>query len=160
MPNGKPVNAPTYTGRIITTIQKAKEVKPLVERLITLAKKALPHQAAAEKFATNAERNTEAWKKWRESDQWQEWNAAISPAVNARRQAFSILRDKEAVELLFDKVAPRFVDRTGGYTRVMRLAVPRLGDNGTRAILEFVGNHDRVTQTSQAPSFANDDSDQ
>ncbi len=160
MPNGKPVNAPTYKGRIITTIQKAKEVKPLVERLITLAKKALPHQAAAEKLNTNAERNTEAWKKWRESDQWQQWNAAISPAVNARRQAFAILRDKEAVELLFDVVAPRFVDRTGGYTRVMRLAVPRLGDNGTRAILEFVGNHDRVTQTSQAPSFASDDSDE
>ncbi len=159
MPNGKPVNPPTYKGRIITTIQKAKEVKPLVEKCITIAKKALPHQTEADQYATDAERNTEAWKTWRDSDQYQKWNAAIAPVVNARRRAFSLLRDKEAVELLFDEVAPRFVDRPGGYTRVMRLATPRLGDNGTRAILEFVGVHDRVTQTSQAPAFVNDEAE-
>ena len=51
----------------------------------------------------------------------------------------------------FDEVAPRFADRPGGYTRIMRLAKPRLGDAGTRAILEFVGVRDRVVQKAQAP---------
>lgn len=157
MPNGKPVNAPAFQGRIITTIQKAKEVKPLVEKCITIAKKSMAAQAEADKFATTAERNTAAWKQWKESDQYKQWSAAIAPVVNARRRAFSMLRDKEAVQILFDKVAPRFVDRPGGYTRVMRLATPRLGDNGTRAILEFVGKQDRITQSAQAPAFASDD---
>ena len=46
---------------------------------------------------------------------------------------------KQAVSVLFEEVAPRFADRDGGYTRILRLAKPRLGDAGTRAILEFVG---------------------
>ena len=40
-------------------------------------------------------------------------------------------------------MGPRFADRPGGYTRVLRLAKPRLGDAGIRAILEFVGTHER-----------------
>lgn len=155
--DGRPVNPPQYQGRIITTLEKAKEVKPIVEKCITIAKKALPFQAAAEEFATDAERNTEAWKNWRDGESWQKWNAAMAPAINARRRVFAMLRDKEAVQILFDEVAPRFTERPGGYCRVMRLATPRLGDNGTRAILEFVGTHDRVAQTSQQPAFVNDD---
>ena len=50
-------------------------------------------------------------------------------------------------------VAPRFADRPGGYTRIVRLAKPRLGDAGTRAILEFVGVRDRVVQRSVRPTF-------
>lgn len=152
------VNPPTHKGRIVTTIQKAKEVKPLVEKCITIACKAIPHEREAEKFATSAERNTSEWKTWRESENHQKWVAAMAPAVNARRRVFSMLRDKEAVAILFGDVAPRFEGRPGGYTRVMRLAKPRLGDNGTRAILEFVGKHDRVAAASAPkPSFASDD---
>ena len=81
----------------------------------------------------------------------------MAPAVTARRRVFAMLRDKEAVEILFDDVAHRFVDRPGGYTRVLRLAEPRLGDAGTQAILEFVGVHDRVSQVSQKPAFVDDD---
>ncbi|MEM6364885.1 MAG: 50S ribosomal protein L17, partial [Planctomycetota bacterium] len=47
-------------------------------------------------------------------------------------------------------------DRPGGYTRIMRLAMPRLGDNGTRAILEFVGQNDRVSQKATKPAFESD----
>jgi large subunit ribosomal protein L17 len=54
---------------------------------------------------------------------------------------------------LFDEVAPRFTDRPGGYTRILRLAKPRLGDAGERAILEFVGVRDRVVQKSVRPTF-------
>ena len=151
------VNPPAYKGRVVTTIQKAKEVRPLVEKCITIAKKAIPHEQAAAEFDTDADRNSEAWKKWREGDQWQKWNAAMAPAITARRRVFSLLRDKEAVEILFDDVAERFEDRPGGYTRVLRLATPRLGDAGTRAILEFVGVHDHVAQASQKPAFVDDD---
>ena len=151
------VNPPTHKGRIVTTLQKAKEVKPLVEKCITLACKAIPHEREADKFATSAERNTSEWKTWRESENHGKWVAAMAPAVNARRRVYSMLRDKEAVSILFGDVAPRFEDRPGGYTRVMRLAKPRLGDNGTRAILEFVGKHDRVAAApAPKPSFASD----
>ncbi len=71
----------------------------------------------------------------------------------ARRRALRLLGDKQAVRILFEEIAPRFADRDGGYTRVLRLAKPRLGDAGTRAILEFVGVRDRVTQRALAPRF-------
>jgi large subunit ribosomal protein L17 len=64
-----------------------------------------------------------------------------------------MLGDKEAVRILFDKVAPRFADRPGGYTRILRLAKPRVGDAGTRAMLEFVGKNDRVSKKAAKPSF-------
>lgn len=85
--------------RIITTVQKAKTVKPFVEKLVTLSKEASQHN---------------------------------------RRRAFAKLRDKEAVQKLFDVLGPRFKQRPGGYCRVLKLSKPRLGDNGERAILEFV----------------------
>jgi len=85
--------------RIITTVQKAKAVKPFIEKMVTLSKEATQHN---------------------------------------RRRAFAQLRDKEAVGKLFDVLGPRFKDRPGGYCRILKLAKPRLGDNGQRAILEFV----------------------
>ena len=149
------VKPPKYKGRITTTLHKAKEVRPLVEKCITLAKKALPHMEAAEKLNTTAERGTDAWKQWREGEGWQKWNAAIAPAINYRRRAFALLGDKEAVSILFEDVAPRFVDRDGGYTRILKLAGVRLGDAGVQGILEFVGKNDRVKAKSAVkPAFA------
>lgn len=85
--------------RIITTIQKAKTVKPFVEKLVTLSK---------------------------------------NPSQHNRRRVFAKVRDKEMTQKLFDVLGPRFLDRPGGYCRILRLSKPRLGDNGERAILEFV----------------------
>ena len=96
--------------RIITTLPKAKAVKPFIEKLITLAK---------------------------------------DPSQHNRRRAFSKLRDKEATQKLFDVLGPRFLERPGGYCRILKLAKRRLGDGGERAILEFVV---RTPSESATPS--------
>jgi len=147
---------PKVKGRIVTTLAKAKEVQPLVERCISIARRALPHQDAADRLEPDADRGTQEWHAWRESPQWQEWNQTVAPVVAARRRALRLLGNKEAVQILFEDVAPRFENRSGGYTRVMRLANPRLGDAGPRAILEFVGVRDRVRRESIRPSFDED----
>ena len=72
--------------RIITTVPKAKAIKPMVEKLVTLAKE---------------------------------------PTLHHRRLAFARLRDKEAVQKLFDVLGPRFKERPGGYCRILKLAKPR-----------------------------------
>lgn len=152
-------NRPKVMGRIITTISKAKEVRPLVEKCITIAKKSRLAERAAAEHATSAARNSEQWKQWRQSEKWKAWNAAIAPAVAGRRRCLQLLQDKKAVLALFDEVADRFADRPGGYTRIVRLAKPRLGDAGTRAILELVGVRDRVVQRSQKPAFEDSPAD-
>ena len=146
-------NPPKVKGRVTTTLQKAKEVRPLVEKCITIARRSLQHEQAAEPFATSAQRGSAEYREWRHGPQWQEWCKARAPLVAAQRRAFQLLGDKQAVAVLFEQIAPRFIDRPGGYTRVLRLAKPRLGDAGTRAILEFVGQHDRVAVASERPDF-------
>jgi large subunit ribosomal protein L17 len=148
--------APKVKGRIITTVQKAKEVRPLVEKCITIARAAQESLTDANKLGSQADRNSDEWRKWRKSKQWQQWAAAMAPVVKARRRVIRLLGDKQAAKICFEVVAPRFLDRTGGYTRIMRLATPRLGDAGTRAILEFVGVRDRATKRAPAPKFENE----
>ncbi len=146
-------NKPKIKGRIITTIQKAKEVRPLVERVVTIAIRALPQLEAAARLEPQGERNSEAWKKWRNGPGWAEWSKANAPVLAARRRMVQLLGNKQAVQILFSDIAPRFSDRPGGYTRVLRLAKPRLGDAGVRAILEFVGTHDRKRRKAAKPAF-------
>lgn len=130
----------------------------MVEKCITIAKKSLPHAEAAEQYACSADRGSEEYKAWRKSDKWRKWAEHRAPVVTAQRRIVQMIGDKQATAILFDTIAERFVDRDGGYTRVVRLAIPRLGDAGTRAILELVGKNDRVAKKAQRPSFA-DDSD-
>lgn len=148
-----PINPPKIKGRIMTTLQKAKEVRSLVEKCITLAKKAVAAQADADALASKDEKGSTGWTKWRDGEGWQKWSAANAPVLTARRRLISILADENAVNILMSKIAPRFADRPGGYTRVLRLAERRLGDAGQKAIIELVGKHDRVVATATAPSF-------
>jgi large subunit ribosomal protein L17 len=111
-------------GQITTTKPKAKAVQPFVEKLVTLAKRGDLH---------------------------------------ARRQAVSALQDREQVfvrnggqdpdndievaeqtviQKLFAEIGPRYKDRTGGYTRIIKLANHRIGDGGDLVILQLVGDAD------------------
>lgn len=144
---------PKVPGRIITTVAKAKEVRPLVERCVTIAKRAQAPLDEADRLAPAGDRGSSEWKSWRNGEQYAEWNRAMAPALAARRRLVQLLGSKEAANILIEQIAPRFVDRPGGYTRVVKLATPRLGDAGPRAILEFVGQNDRAAKKSQRPTF-------
>lgn len=98
-------------GRIKTTRSKADYVRGHAERLITLAKRGL---AKAEETGNEA------------------------AAVHARRVVASRLNNNRVlVQKLFDEIAPRYMERPGGYTRIYRLG-PRKGDNAEMAIIELV----------------------
>lgn len=84
--------------RITTTDCRAKEVRIVAEKMITLGKRGDLH---------------------------------------ARRQALSVIFDKKVVAKLFDRLAPRFQERAGGYTRIIKVG-NRLGDNAPVSIIEFV----------------------
>jgi large subunit ribosomal protein L17 len=95
--------------RIQTTMPKAKELRPFVERLITIAKRGV---AAGE---------------------------ANGKALHARRMVLADIPDKDIVGKLFDDLAPRFADRPGGYTRILRVGFRR-GDAAEVAQVELVGS--------------------
>ena len=84
--------------RIRTTVAKAKELRPFVEKLVTLGNR---------------------------------------DSLHARRRALSILSSKTVVRRLFSDVSPRFSERPGGYTRILKLG-PRQGDGAPMAFIEFV----------------------
>jgi large subunit ribosomal protein L17 len=138
------VGQPKVAGRIVTTVPKAKELRPIVEKLVTMARKARKISDSAAEFSTQAERGTDAWKAWRESEAGKNWVKVTAPALALRRRAFSELRDAVAVDILFSELAAKFADRTGGYTRIVRLAGVRLGDAAQKCFIEFVGENDRV----------------
>ena len=77
-------NAPKIPGRIVTTLHKAKEVRALVEKCITIAVKGLAGEAGAVEFESKAERGSEEWKAWRKSEMWRKWADARSPGITAR----------------------------------------------------------------------------
>ena len=153
---------PAVPGRIKTTMAKAKEVQPFVERLITIARRTLIHERASEEFQSDSNEVPD-----KSSSEWQEWAAARAPVVAARRRVQALLGggdpdSKKAVDVLFSTLAPRFEFRAGGYTRVLRSAQRRLGDGGATAILEFVGD-DEVSmvlpETASAVSDSESDSE-
>jgi len=71
-----------------------------------------------------------------------------------RRRVFDQLRDKQATAKMFDVIGPRFATRPGGYCRILRLSKNRLGDNGQRALLEFVERTPKEGAAPEAPAAA------
>ncbi|MDA7579296.1 50S ribosomal protein L17 [Alphaproteobacteria bacterium] len=97
--------------QIVTTLPKAKTMKPIVDKLITLGKKG---------------------------------------SLHARRQAFSKLRDENMVTKLFGTLAPRYADRNGGYTRVLKAGY-RYGDTAAMAVIELVDRDEDARGKDSGP---------
>jgi large subunit ribosomal protein L17 len=139
----EPINAKA-AGRIRTTIEKAKEVRPFVEHLVTIAVKAKRAAGDAGNLVCSHARGSDEWKAWRKTEAGQTWLTAQAKYIQRQRQLFDVLRSRRVVSLLIDQVAPRFMDRPGGYTRVVRIAKRRLADGARLAYLEFVGEPTRL----------------
>lgn len=99
--------------KLTTTVTRAKELRRLVERMITIAKRG---------------------------------------DLNSRRQALKVIHDRKLVAKLFEMIAPRYQERAGGYTRIIRLN-PRLGDNAPMAIIELVEEEFTPKQKKDAPKI-------
>lgn len=98
-------------GRITTTDSRAKELRKLVDRMITLGKRGDLH---------------------------------------ARRQASQVIRTRQVVAKLFEQIGPRYKDRPGGYTRIIKLG-NRLGDNAPQSIIELVEEEFTAKPKKAAP---------
>jgi large subunit ribosomal protein L17 len=103
-------------GAIRTTEVKAKELRRFVEKLITIARKG----------TLQARRRVIAMLRDREMFSWNEAEKDFVP------------EDKTIVQKLFDEIAPRYADRPGGYTRIIRLSDRRIGDSGVQVMLQLV----------------------
>lgn len=77
---------------------------------------------------------------------------ARNKTVHNIRRAMAVLGDREIVGKLFDEIGPYYADRPGGYTRVIRLSKPRLGDNATRAYFGFVRSDEDGGAESESSS--------
>src|SRR4051795_9866773 len=97
--------------QITTTLPKAKELRPVVEKLITLGKRG---------------------------------------GLHARRQAISQIRDVAMVKKLFDVLGPRYKDRKGGYTRILKAGF-RHGDNAAVGVIEFVDRDEAAKGLDSGP---------
>ena len=103
--------------QIVTTLPKAKDLRPVVEKLVTLGKRGDLH---------------------------------------ARRQAIAQLKDVLLVKKLFDVLGPRYKERSGGYTRIMKAGF-RFGDNAAMAVIEFVDRDVDAKGKDSGPSMNDGD---
>ena len=109
-------------GKIRTTEPKAKEVKSFAEKLITLAR---------EKTLNNRRRVIQLLHDRRLVDEDQEFTG------------------QTLVQKLFDEIAPRFADRQGGYTRIIKLSDFRIGDGGSLVLLQLLTEESKPTGTAR-----------
>jgi large subunit ribosomal protein L17 len=97
--------------QITTTLPKAKDLRPVIEKLVTLAKKG---------------------------------------GLAARRQAIAEMRDVAMAKKLFEVIGPRYKDRKGGYTRIMKAGF-RYGDSAAMAVIEFVDRDEEAKGKDSGP---------
>ena len=119
--------------RIVTTLPKAKELRPFVERAITLSRR-------ARSFSDNGSAAEALHLRRQAAGFFHSGNTAMSPATGKRGQARPTrTAGVAALKRLFDDLGERYKDRPGGYTRILKLG-RRDGDNAEIAIIELVDN--------------------
>ena len=109
-------------GEIKTTLAKAKALRPVVEKMVTLGKKGIVADSAGDK----------------------------AKGVHYRRQALAFLRHKKSVSKLFNEIASASVDRAGGYTRITKLG-PRESDSAPMAFISWVDQFVAKPTEAEAP---------
>ena len=139
-------------GQIVTTLPKAKAVQPIVEKIITKAKKGDLHSRRQVIAMFGGDRNAFAWSHLPKNASEQERDRVeqqreraeaffdLPPVESIERNRYGELRKApKLVRHIFENVAPRFEDRAGGYTRIVKLGRRRIGDAAEVCVIQFVG---------------------
>lgn len=114
-------------GQITTTVPKAKALRPFVERLITMAKKGDLHNRRRAISMLGGDKNM----------------MVDEDGEGIERNRFGELQKApKIIKHLFEEIGPRYEDRTGGYTRIIRLGINRLGDGTDLCVIQLVGSED------------------
>lgn len=142
-------------GQITTTAQKAKALQPFVEKIVTLAKRGDLHARRQVVAKLGGDRKAFHWL-YLPKDATDKERAIVDQQADMAEQFFDI-PDRDTVERnrygevrkaprivghIFENVAPRFKDRDGGYTRIVRLGLRRIGDAGEIVVIQFCGAED------------------
>jgi len=142
-------------GQITTTIPRAKAVQPFVERIITLAKRNDLHSRRL--VAAKLGRNRRAFE-WlylpkdasegerdivqRQADFATQFFPIPDGAQVERNRYGDLRKAPKIVKHIFDNIAPKYADRAGGYTRIVKLGKRRIGDAGELCVIQFVGSEE------------------
>lgn len=142
-------------GQIVTTLPKAKALQPFVEKIITKAKRGDLHARRQVIAMLGRDRRAFAWmylpKSPSDAEREQvtrlrdraEGYFDLPDSSEVERNRYGELRKApKLVKHIFENVAPRFADRAGGYTRIVKLGYRRLGDASLLCVIQFVGNEE------------------
>ncbi len=142
-------------GQIVTTLPKAKALQPFVEKIITKAKRGDLHARRQVIATLGRDRRAFAWmylpKNASDAEREQvsklreraEGFFDIPDSSEVERNRYGELRKApKLVKHIFENVAPRYTDRAGGYTRIVKLGYRRLGDATLLCVIQLVGNED------------------
>ncbi len=142
-------------GQITTTVPRAKAVQPFVEKIITLAKRGDLHARRNVIAKLGGDRTAFEWVALPPNATESE-KKGRAKAVNGASDYFDLPDESQVkrnrygdlvkaprlVRHIFENVAPRYTDRAGGYTRIVRIGKCRLGDGGDLCVLQLVGNEE------------------
>jgi large subunit ribosomal protein L17 len=143
-------------GQITTTVPKAKALQPYVEKIITLAKRGDLHARRQVIAKLGGDKHAFTWLGL-PPDPTESERKGYQAQRERAEQFFDSVPDEDAVERnrygevkkapkivrhIFEQVAPKFADREGGYTRIVRLGVTRVGDGGEICVIQFVGDEE------------------